>query len=243
MSITAATTRVAGACVDVPCLRHVEDSQVPLLGEVRIVRHEQRLPQVGRLRVLDVRPRDERPRHRLGIGLRLQRQHVGAGQIKRGRVTARTPSARRCRAADSGTAAGRNLTMTSPGTYCGCAAERSDSRAFLLGRRRVPTRVALERWRGVWSRRYAFPNMALDGSDREPPGTWSEEANNVSFSIHSRDGTVRDIGWDGAAPNDPDRQDLLLVDETAVRRRRRPVCAISNLHPHRLNTSRSGRSP
>ena len=143
VSITAATTRVAGACVDVPCLRHVEDSQVPLLGEVRIVRHEQRLPQVGRLRVLDVRPRDERPRHRLGIGLRLQRQHVGAGQIKRGRVTARTPSARRCRAADSGTAAGRNLTMTSPGTYCGCAAERSDSRAFLLGRRRVPTRVAL----------------------------------------------------------------------------------------------------
>ena len=61
--------------------------------------------------------------------------------------------------------------------------------------------------------------MALDGSDREPPGGWSEEADNVFFSIYSRDGTVRDIGWDGAAPNDPDRQDLLLVDDLSTKSR------------------------
>ena len=136
------------------------------------------------------------------------------------------------------------------GVFLGSEADESGRKPGLIrggrfswGDDEFPPEWRSERWRGVWSRRYAFPNMALDGSDREPPGTWSEEANNVSFSIHSRDGTVRDIGWDGAAPNDPDRQDLLLVDETAVRRRRRPVCAISNLHPHRLNTSRSGRSP
>ena len=76
-----------------------------------------------------------------------------------------------------------------------------------------------ERWRGVWIRRYAFPNMALDGSDREPPGGWSEEADNVFFSIYSKDGTVRDIGWDGAAPNAPDRQDLLLVDGLSTKLR------------------------
>ena len=89
--------------------------------------------------------------------------------------------------------------------------------------------------------------MALDGSDREPPGGWSEEANNVSFSIHSRNGTVRDIGWDGAAPNDPDRQDLLLVDDLSTKLRFGDAadrCAPSATCTRtRLNTSRSGRFP
>ena len=39
------------------------------------------------------------------------------------------------------------------------------------------------------------------------------------FSIHSKDGTVRDIGWKGAAPNDPDRQDLLMVDDLSTKPR------------------------
>ena len=68
-------------------------------------------------------------------------------------------------------------------------------------------------------RRYAFPNMALDGSDREPPGGWSEDADNRFFSIQSEDGSVRNFGWKGPAPNDPDRQDLLLVDDLSTRAR------------------------
>ena len=95
-----------------------------------------------------------------------------------------------------------------------------------------------ERWRGVWIRRYGFPNMALDGSDREPVGGWSENADNVHFSIHSRNGTVRNIGWEGAGPNDPDRQDLLLVDDLSTKRgfgdaadRRAFIRDLHALHP------------
>ena len=88
-----------------------------------------------------------------------------------------------------------------------------------MGDDAFPPKWRSERWRGVWIRRYAFPNMALDGSDRERPGGWFEEADNEFFSIHSKDGTVRDIGWKGAAPNDPDRQDLLLVDDLSTKPR------------------------
>ena len=104
------------------------------------------------------------------------------------------------------------------GVFLGSEADESERKPGLIrgwrfswGDDAFPPKWRSERWRGVWIRRYAFPNMALDGSDRTPPGGWSEEANNVHFSIHSKDGTVRDIGWEGAGPNDPDRQDLLLV--------------------------------
>ena len=70
-----------------------------------------------------------------------------------------------------------------------------------------------ERWRGVWIRRYAFPNMALDGSDREPPGGWSKDPDYVFFS-----GPMGRIGWKGPSPNDPDRRDLLLVDDLSTKR-------------------------
>lgn len=91
---------------------------------------------------------------------------------------------------------------------------------FTMGDDAFPPRWRSERWRGVWIRRYAFPNMTLDGSDREPPGGWSENAGNVHFSISSKDGgTVRHIGWKGAGPNDPGRQDLLLVDDLSTKRR------------------------
>ena len=90
---------------------------------------------------------------------------------------------------------------------------------FSMGDDHFPPKWRSERWRGVWIRRYAFPNMALDGSDREPPGGWSEEADNVFYSIYSRDGRARDIGWKGAAPIDPDRQDLLLVDDLSTKPR------------------------
>jgi hypothetical protein len=76
-----------------------------------------------------------------------------------------------------------------------------------------PPRWSTEEWRGVPIRRYAFENMALDGSDREPPGAWSENAGNVHFSITPQDGTVRKVGWAGAAPNQDDLPDLLLVDD------------------------------
>ena len=68
-------------------------------------------------------------------------------------------------------------------------------------------------------RRYAFPNMALEGSDGELPGGWSEEAHNRFFSIHSEDGTLRNFGWKGPAPSDPDPQNLLLVDDLSTRAR------------------------
>ena len=90
---------------------------------------------------------------------------------------------------------------------------------FSWGDDAFPPEWRSERWRGVWIRRYAFPNMALDGSDRARPGGWSEEADNVHFSVHSKDGTVREVGWEGAGPNDLDRQDLLLVDDLSTRRR------------------------
>ena len=90
---------------------------------------------------------------------------------------------------------------------------------FTVGDDAFPPKWRSERWRGVWIRRYAFPNMALDGSDHEPPGGWSENADNVRFSIHSKDRTVCDIGWEGAGPDDPDRQDLLLVNDLSTKRR------------------------
>ena len=90
---------------------------------------------------------------------------------------------------------------------------------FSMGADAFPPEWRSERWRGVTIRRYAFPNMALDGSDREPPGGWSEEADNAYYSIISVDGTVRKYGWDGAAPNDPGLQDLLLVDDLSTTRR------------------------
>ena len=90
---------------------------------------------------------------------------------------------------------------------------------FSWGDDAFPPKWRSERWRGVWIRRYAVPNMALDGSDREPPGGWSEGADNVHFSIRSTGGTVRELGWHGAAPNDPGRQDLLLVDDLSTKPR------------------------
>ena len=76
-----------------------------------------------------------------------------------------------------------------------------------------PPRWRTEEWRGVTIRRYAFPNMALDGSGREPSGGWSEDADDVPLSVESRDGTVRRVGWKGAAANDESLPDLLLVDD------------------------------
>ena len=76
-----------------------------------------------------------------------------------------------------------------------------------------PPRWRSEEWRGTRIRRYAFPNMALDGSEREPPGEWAEDADNMHSSVTSGDGTERRIGWKGAAPNPEDLPDLLLVDD------------------------------
>ena len=112
------------------------------------------------------------------------------------------------------------------GVFLGSEADESGRKPGLIrgwrfswGDDAFPPRWRSERWRGVWIRRYAFPNMALDGSSREPPGGWSEEAGNVHFSIHSPDGTVRHVGWKGAGPNNPDRQDLLLVDDLSKKPR------------------------
>ena len=68
-----------------------------------------------------------------------------------------------------------------------------------------------EEWRGVPIRRYAFPNMALDGSERESPGESSEGADNAS--ITSRDGGVGNVGRQGPVPNREELPDLLLVDD------------------------------
>ena len=76
-----------------------------------------------------------------------------------------------------------------------------------------PPRWRTEEWRGVAIRRYAFPNMALDGADREPAGEWSADAGNVHSTAISEDGTKRDNGLAGAAPNRDDLPDLLLVDD------------------------------
>ncbi len=104
-----------------------------------------------------------------------------------------------------------------------------------MGHDAFPPEWRSERWRGVWIRRYAFPNMALDGSDREPPGGWSERTDNVFFSVRSPDGTVRDFGWEGPGPNGSDRQDLLLVDDLSTKPRfgnAADRCAfILDLHP------------
>ena len=90
---------------------------------------------------------------------------------------------------------------------------------FTAGADAFPPEWRSERWRGVWIRRYAFPNMALDGSARELPGGWSEDADSVFFSVRSENGTVRESGWKGPGPNDPDQQDLLLVDDLSTKRR------------------------
>ena len=109
---------------------------------------------------------------------------------------------------------------------------------FTMGDDAFPPQWRSERWRGVWIRRYAFPNMELDGSDREPPGGWSENAGNVHFAMRSKDGTARQIGWKGAGPNDPDRQDLLLVDDLSTKSgfgdpatRRAVIRDLHALHP------------
>ncbi len=132
------------------------------------------------------------------------------------------------------------------GVFLGSDADESERRPglirgwrFSMGDDAFPPKWRSERWRGVWVRRYAFPNMALDGSDREPPGGWSEEADNVFFSIYSEDGSAeRNIGWKGPGPNDPDRQDLLLVDDLSTRprfgdpaRRRAFIRDLHALHP------------
>ena len=131
------------------------------------------------------------------------------------------------------------------GVFLGSEADESGQKPGLIrgwrfswGDDAFPPAWRSERWRGVQIRRYAFPNMALDGSSREPPGGWSEEADNVHFSIRSRDGTVRHIGWEGAAPNNPDRQDLLLVDDLSknpgfgvAADRRAFIRALQALHP------------
>jgi ABC-type sugar transport system ATPase subunit len=101
-----------------------------------------------------------------------------------------------------------------------------------------PPRWRTEEWRGISVRRYAFPNIALDGSDREPAGEWSEDADNVHFSVESEDGTVRRVGWKGAAPNQESLPDLLLVDDlcgnaafTEAEARRGFVHDLHRLHP------------
>ena len=64
-----------------------------------------------------------------------------------------------------------------------------------------------EEWRGVPIMRYAFPNMALDGAAREPPGCYG--ASHVDS-----DGVVHwPPPWQGPPPNDDDLPDLLLVDD------------------------------
>ena len=44
-----------GATIDVPCPLHVDRGEVPLLRKERVVGHEQRVAEIGRLGVVDVR--------------------------------------------------------------------------------------------------------------------------------------------------------------------------------------------
>ena len=70
-----------------------------------------------------------------------------------------------------------------------------------------PPEWSPEEWRGVPILRYAFPNMALDGSSREPPGC-SGDMQGAS------DGVAHwPPPWQGPPPNDESLQDLLLVDD------------------------------
>ena len=64
-----------------------------------------------------------------------------------------------------------------------------------------------EAWRGVPILRYAFPNMALDGSAREPPGR------DGPVHVDSDGVTHWPPPWQGPPPNDEDLPDLLLVDD------------------------------
>ena len=64
-----------------------------------------------------------------------------------------------------------------------------------------------EAWRGVPILRYAFPNMALDGSAREPPGRYGAPRVDPDGVMHWPP------QWQGPPPNDEDLQDLLLVDD------------------------------
>ena len=64
-----------------------------------------------------------------------------------------------------------------------------------------------EEWRGVPILRYAFPNMALDGSAREPPGCYGAPHVDSDGVVHLPP------PWQGPPPNDDDLPDLLLVDD------------------------------
>ena len=64
-----------------------------------------------------------------------------------------------------------------------------------------------EEWRGVPILRYAFPNMALDGSAREPPGCYGASHVDSDGVVHAPP------PWQGPPPNDDDLPDLLLVDD------------------------------
>ena len=99
---------------------------------------------------------------------------------------------------------------------------------FSMGDDAFPPQWRSERWRGVWIRRYAFPNMALDGSDREPPGGWSDDADNVHFSIHSTDGTVRNVGWTARLPTT--RTGRICCWSTTSRRNRGSATQPTGVH-------------
>ena len=70
-----------------------------------------------------------------------------------------------------------------------------------------PPRWKPEAWRGVPILRYAFPNMALDGAAREPPGCYGAPHVDSDGVVHSPP------PWQGPPPNDDDLPDLLLVDD------------------------------
>ena len=70
-----------------------------------------------------------------------------------------------------------------------------------------PPRWKPEAWRGVPILRYAFPNMALDGAAREPPGCYGAPHVDSEGVVHSPP------PWQGPPPNDDDLPDLLLVDD------------------------------
>ena len=64
-----------------------------------------------------------------------------------------------------------------------------------------------EEWCGMPILRYAFPNMALDGSARQPPGCYGASHVDSDGVVHSPP------PWQGPPPNDDDLPDLLLVDD------------------------------
>ena len=93
--------------------------------------------------------------------------------------------------------------------------------AFQHGRRRIPAEVALGAVARCPGPTLCAPELGAERLRLGAPDGWSEAAGNGFFAIRSQDGTVRDIGWEGAGPNDPDRQDrqdLLLVDDLSTKR-------------------------